>query len=90
MFVLPPLEDVRRIVEEELPKGHSVASVDVVKDDALSFGTAPFTVVIKLSEESDAESADGVGYELARRLRIRWKPEDVHIRVEWSLPGEIA
>lgn len=29
MFVLPPLADIRKIVEEELPPGHHLVSVEL-------------------------------------------------------------
>ena len=84
MFVLPPPADIRRIVEEELPPGHHLVSVELIGDPNESLGTAPFTLIVTIREESDASEAHGVGYDIAARIRKRWSGENVHVKLLWS------
>ena len=84
MFVLPPLPDIRQIVEEELPPGHRLVSVELTGDPRESLGTARFTLVVTIREDSDASEAHGVGHEIAERIRKRWSGENVHVKLLWS------
>jgi hypothetical protein len=84
MFVLPPLADIRKIVEEELPPGHCLVSVELTGDPHESLGTAPFTLVVTIREDSHASAAHGVGHEIAERIRKRWSGENVHVKLLWS------
>lgn len=81
MFVLPPIQEIERIVSEELPSGHELVSVELVNDAGLTEGTAPFALVVNVIEHPDADLAIGVGYDIAERIRKRWAAEDVQIRI---------
>jgi hypothetical protein len=77
---LPELEDIRRIVLDELPPGHYLESVE------LTFGTLgegqepQFTVLIGLSEDPDADP-DVSYYEITERIRQRWSRDDLYVKI---------
>jgi hypothetical protein len=84
MFVLPPIADIRKIFEEELPPGHRLVSVQLTGDPHESLGTAPLTRVVTIREDSDDTEAHGAGHELAERIRKRWSGAGVHTKLLWS------
>lgn len=77
---LPELEEIRRIVLDELPEGHHLNSVELTFG-ALSEGQEPqFTVLIGLSEDPDADPAVSY-YEITRRIRERWSRDDLYVKI---------
>jgi hypothetical protein len=81
---LPALQEIRRIVEDELLEGHSLDTVELTVDTPAPGLPPMFTVLISVIENEDADEARGVGYEVTRRIRKLWARDDLFIKINWK------
>jgi hypothetical protein len=81
---LPPLEEIRQIVEKELPPGHRLDSLDLTVDTFPGGQPPAFTVLIRIREEPGASEAWGVAHDISTQIRERWSRDDLYIKIFWS------
>lgn len=86
---LPELEDIRRIVLDQLLPGHHLKSVEITVGTLVEGQEPQFTVLIGLSEDPDADP-DMSYHEITSRIRERWSRDDLYVKIhcEDSKAGE--
>lgn len=69
------------MVTRSLPAGFHLESVDLTVG-TLGGGQNPaFIVLIKISEDLDAEGF-GLGHDITERIRERWSRDDLYVKIE--------
>jgi hypothetical protein len=77
---LPELEDIRRIVLDQLLAGHHLKSVELTVGTLVEGQDQQFTVLIGLSEDPDADP-DMSYHEITSRIRERWSRDDLYVKI---------
>ena len=66
---------------DALRPGFHLESVDLTVGTLVEDQAPAFTVLLKISEDPDAEGF-GLGYDIAERIRKRWSRDDLYIKIE--------
>jgi len=82
--VIPELEEIRRIVLDELPMGHHLEGVDLTYGNLAEGQDPAFMVLIKVTEEPGADPGEGLAYEITRRIRERWSRDVLYVKMAWQ------
>jgi len=76
---LRELDEIRSMVAEELPRGFHVSKIDVVPSDFDGVRKPGLEVVVEVTNATGMRDAAFPGYEIAQRIRRRWRPEHLLI-----------
>jgi hypothetical protein len=79
------LAEIRTIVDQELPSGHHIESVNLTVDALVERQVPVFTVDVTTLEDEDADEGMGVGHAITQRIRQRWSRDDLYIRLHWKV-----
>jgi len=79
MSELRELGEIRSMVSEELPRGFRVAKVDLAPTDFDSVRKPGLEVIVEVVNATGTPDAAFPGYEIAERIRRRWRPDHLFI-----------
>jgi hypothetical protein len=80
--------EIRSMVSEELPPGFRVAKVDLVPADVDGVRKPGLEVIVDVANLSGNPNATFPGYEIAERIRRRWRPEHLFITLRVIEPHD--
>ncbi len=91
MSELRELGEIRSMVSEELPPGFRVAKLDLAPTDFDRVRKPGLEVIVEVANATGNPDAAFPGYEIAERIRRRWRPEHLFITLRVvDIRGETA